>query len=99
MVRQLTITKQDVENAATLSRLKLSETDTENYTEQLKRILNYAEQLNELDIEGVEPTYHVVPLTNVMREDIVGTSIDRDKVLMNVQETQKGCFKVPRIIE
>ena len=93
------ITKKDVEYVAALSRLEFSETEKEKYTEQLNVILEYLNQLNELDTEGVKPTYNVMPATDVMREDIVRLSLSSDKVLMNAPETQEGCFKVPRIIE
>ena len=93
------ITKKDVEYVAALSRLELSEAEKENYTVQLKAILEYADQLNELDTEGVEPTYHVMLVTNAMRKDEVRQSMNSGKVLMNAPETQEGYFKVPRIIE
>ncbi|HYF84557.1 MAG TPA: Asp-tRNA(Asn)/Glu-tRNA(Gln) amidotransferase subunit GatC [Clostridia bacterium] len=93
------ITKKDVEYVAALSRLEFSEDEKEKYTEQLNVILEYINQLNELDTEGVKPTYHVMPVINVLREDEVRQSIDRDDVLMNAPTTQDGCFKVPRIIE
>lgn len=93
------ITKKDVEYVAALSRLEFSEDEKEKYTEQLNVILEYINQLNELDTEGVKPTYHVMPVINVLREDEVMLSMERDNVLMNAPVTQDGCFKVPRIIE
>lgn len=92
------ITQKDVEYVAALSRLEFSEDETEKYAEQLNVILEYVNQLNELDTEGVEPTYQVMPVTNVLREDEVKPSMERDNVLMNASVTQDGCFKVPRII-
>lgn len=99
MVKELQISKNDVEYVAALSRLEFSEDEKDRYTEKLNVILEYINQLNELDTEGVKPTYHVMPLTNVMREDEVRPSMQRDKALMNAPEVQEGCFKVPRIIE
>ena len=92
------ITKKDVEYAAALSRLEFSEDEKEKYTEELNVILEYINQLNDLDTEGVEPTYHVMPMTNVLREDEVKLSMERASVLKNAPATQDGCFKVPRII-
>lgn len=93
------ITKKDVEYVAALSRLEFSEDEKEMYAGQLNAILEYVNQLNELDTEGVKPTYHVMPVANVFREDEVSPSMERDNVLMNAPVTQEGCFKVPRIIE
>ncbi len=92
------ITPKDVEYVAALSRLEFSESEKEIYAGQLNVILEYVNQLNELDTEGVEPTYHVMPVTNVFREDEVSPSLERDKVLMNAPDTKEGCFKVPGII-
>lgn len=99
VVRALGISKKDVEYVAALSRLEFSEEEKEKYTEQLDVILEYINQLDELDTEGVKPTYHIVPMTNVFRKDEVSPSLAKDKVLVNAPESQEGCFKVPRIIE
>lgn len=93
------ITKEDVEYVAALSRLEFSEEEKGNFTKQLNVILEYVNQLNELDTEGIKPAYHVIPVTNVMRKDEVRPSMNSEKVLVNAPETQEGCFKVPRIIE
>lgn len=93
------ITKEDVEYVAALSRLEFSEEEKGNFTKQLNVILEYVNQLNELDTEGIKPAYHVIPVTNVMRKDEVRPSMNSEKVLINAPETQEGCFKVPRIIE
>jgi aspartyl-tRNA(Asn)/glutamyl-tRNA(Gln) amidotransferase subunit C len=57
------------------------------------------DQLNELDTSAVEPTSHVLPLKNVLREDEVGHSLSLDEVLANAPEHDKGHFVVPKIIE
>lgn len=92
------ITKKDVEHVALLSRLDLTEEEKEAYTKQLNSIIDYMNKINELDTEGVEPTAHVLPIYNVMREDEVGESLDREKVLKNAPEKEDGQFKVPRIV-
>lgn len=93
------ITKKDVEYVSALARLEFSEEEKEQYAGELSVILDYINRLNELDTEGIEPTYHVMPVTNVMREDIARLSLDREKALMNAPDTMENCFKVPRIIE
>ncbi len=64
------ITIEEVKYVANLARLAITEEEAEIFTNQLDAIINFAEQLNELDTENVEPTSHVLDIKNVMREDI-----------------------------
>lgn len=91
------ITKKEVEHTAKLARLTLSEEEKERYTEQLSRILDYFNQLNEVNTENVEPMIHVLPLRNVMREDYVNRSNNRDEILKNAPLEENGFFRVPKI--
>ena len=93
------ITRKDVEHVAELARLELTAAETEQFIVQLNSILTYVEKLNELDTANVEPTAHVIPLSNVLRDDEVRPSLDRAKVLHNAPEESHFFFKVPRIIE
>lgn len=93
------ITKEEVEHVALLARLRLTGDEKELYSNQLDKILSYMEKLSELNTDGVEPTTHAVPITNPYRDDRVSPSIPRDKALQNAPQKEKGCFKVPRIIE
>ncbi|MFL6557451.1 MAG: Asp-tRNA(Asn)/Glu-tRNA(Gln) amidotransferase subunit GatC, partial [Bacillus sp. (in: firmicutes)] len=63
------ISEQQVKHVANLARLAITEEETEMFTKQLDAIITFAEQLNELDTENVEPTYHVLDMKNVLRED------------------------------
>ncbi|MCX9013837.1 MAG: Asp-tRNA(Asn)/Glu-tRNA(Gln) amidotransferase subunit GatC [Candidatus Methanoperedens sp.] len=95
------ITKEDLEHIGWLSRLELSDEDKEKYSPKLNSILDYFGELNEVDTEGVEPTYHVLPLYNVFREDEVGgttTSLTQDEALSNAPRKQDGFFKAPRMM-
>jgi aspartyl-tRNA(Asn)/glutamyl-tRNA(Gln) amidotransferase subunit C len=94
------ITKKDLEHIGWLSRLELSEKDTEKYTPKLNPVLDYFSELDEVDTEGVEPTYHVIALCNVFREDEVNTkcSLDQDEALSNAPNKQDGFFKAPRMM-
>lgn len=95
----MSITAKDVEHVAALARLSLSEEEKAMYTEQLNAILKYAEQLNALDTDGVEPTSHAVPLFNVLREDEVKPSLPIEKVMLNAPDEEDGQFKVPAVLE
>ncbi|MBB6731848.1 Asp-tRNA(Asn)/Glu-tRNA(Gln) amidotransferase subunit GatC [Cohnella zeiphila] len=95
----MSITVKDVEHVANLARLELAEAEKERLAVELNAILKYAEKLNELDTEGVEPTSHVLPLYNVMREDEVRESLPLDKVMANAPEEEDGHIKVPAVLD
>jgi aspartyl-tRNA(Asn)/glutamyl-tRNA(Gln) amidotransferase subunit C len=95
----MSIQTKDVEYVAKLARLNLSDEEREKFTDQLNAILQYAEKLNELDTEGVEPTTHVLHLSNVMRKDEVHESLSQEKVFRNAPEEEDGQFKVPAVLE
>ena len=93
------ITKQKVEHVAKLARLELSEQEKEMFANQLSNILTYVEKLNELDATGVEPTSHVLDISNVMRDDVASESLTQERALANAPEKAAGHYKVPKIIE
>ena len=93
------VTEKDVEHVAKLARLGLSEEEKKIFTEQLNRILEYADRINQLPTEGVEPTSHTLPLRNVFREDRVIPSEDPESILANAPAHEAHMFRVPRILE
>lgn len=93
------LTKEEVKHVADLARLAITEEEAEKFAEQLGQITGYVDTLNELDTTNVEPTTHVIPLVNVMREDVADKGLDLDKVLLNVKEHENGLVKVPAILE
>lgn len=93
------ISKEEVKHIAMLSRLELDEREIELYQDQLSRILEYVEKLNEIDTSQIEPTSHVIDLNNVFREDVVKESLPREDVLRNAPQATDKFFKVPKIIE
>ncbi|MDD2497440.1 MAG: Asp-tRNA(Asn)/Glu-tRNA(Gln) amidotransferase subunit GatC [Desulfitobacteriaceae bacterium] len=94
----MAISVKDVEHVALLARLELSDEEKNMYTEQLNTILGYMEKLKELDTAGVPPTAHVLPIHNVLREDVERPSMDREKVLQNAPYREDGQFRVPKIV-
>jgi aspartyl-tRNA(Asn)/glutamyl-tRNA(Gln) amidotransferase subunit C len=92
------ITREQVEHIAMLARLELSDQEAEEYTQQLNAILDYAAILERLDTQDIEPAAHVMPLVNVMREDCVQASMERESILSNAKEAVDGYFKVPKIV-
>lgn len=93
------ITREEIREVAMLARLELSPTEEEALTEQLDRILQYVEKLNQLDTENVEPLAHVVDMVNAFREDRVVNRPSPDALLANAPAREKHFFKVPKIIE
>lgn len=95
----MSITKKDVLHVADLARLELTADEQALYTAQLQRILTYVEKLSELDTKGVEPTTYTVPQNDTLRDDAVRPSLSREDALANAPDVERGCFKVPAIIE
>lgn len=92
------IEKKDVEYVAWLARLELNEDEKERFTRQLGQVLEHAEKIKSLHTEDVEPTSHVIPFKNVMREDEVRSCLSQEEALSNAPRSEGGYFVVPRII-
>ncbi|MBS8266239.1 Asp-tRNA(Asn)/Glu-tRNA(Gln) amidotransferase subunit GatC [Mesobacillus boroniphilus] len=93
------ISEEQVKHVAHLARLAITEKEAQMLTDQLDKIITYAEQLNELNTDNVEPTAHVLEIKNVMREDRANEGLPREEVLKNAPEHQDGQIKVPGIME
>ena len=93
------ITRDDVQHVARLARLVLTDDEVERFTEQLGVILEYAQDMAELQIDDVEPTAHPVPVENVLRPDEVHRGLDREEVLSQAPAAEDGRFRVPRILD
>lgn len=89
----------NVNHVAHLARLDLSEAERAKIGAQLRDILAYVEKLQQLDVTGVEPTAHAVPLTNVLRPDEVRPSVERARILKNAPCSSRDLFIVPKIVE
>lgn len=93
------VTAEDVKHIAQLSRLTVPESEMEKFTEQFNQILAYADILQKLDTTGIEPTAHVLPVANVLREDVVKEGVSHEDALKNAPAVHNDGFKVPRVIE
>jgi aspartyl-tRNA(Asn)/glutamyl-tRNA(Gln) amidotransferase subunit C len=89
------IEKDQVLHVAKLARLKLSDDEVERMASELSGILEHVEKISELDLEGVEPTSHVIQLENVLRPDRSRPSWSRDEVLERAPDPAGGSFRVP----
>jgi aspartyl-tRNA(Asn)/glutamyl-tRNA(Gln) amidotransferase subunit C len=93
------ITREDVLKLARLTRISLTEEEIESFKNEFAEILKYVEQLNGVDISGLEPTTQVTGLTNVMRDDVVANYGYAPKdLLTNAPKTQGDLLKVKRMI-
>lgn len=88
-----------VDHVARLARLDLSEDERERMQKELTVILGHADKIQALDLDGVPPTSHALPLVNVLRPDEVRPSLPPEEALANAPEAEDGRFRVPRIIE
>lgn len=93
------LNKEDVRYIASLARIRVTEDELEGFTKNLENIISYVDQLNELDVEKVEPTSHVLHLRNVYRPDLVKPSLSQQDALKFAVDSYQGSFKVPRVIE
>jgi aspartyl-tRNA(Asn)/glutamyl-tRNA(Gln) amidotransferase subunit C len=90
--------REDVAKVAKLARLSLSEAELDEFTAQLGQVLEHANDIAALDLEGVLATGHPFGLINVVREDVLRASLSRDEVLAMAPDAQDGRFAVPRIM-
>ncbi len=93
------LSKEEVKHIAMLSRLELKEEEVEKFQTQLSEILDFVEKLNELDTEGIDPKFQIIPPQNVLREDVPGISLSREKTFMNAPETDEEYFIVPKVVK
>ncbi len=93
------LAEDEADRVARLCRLRLSADERRRFTAQLNEILGYVEKLKELDVSGIEPTLHVVPLQNVFRPDETRPSFDRGEIMANAPDPRDGFFRVPKILE
>lgn len=88
----------DIDHLANLAKLKFSDDERQKLAQQLSKIQRYVEKLNRLDLTDVPPTYHVLELTNVMRDDEVKAGLTNEEALMNAPKSYRGFFSLPQVI-
>jgi aspartyl/glutamyl-tRNA(Asn/Gln) amidotransferase, C subunit len=93
------ISDEVMEYVGILAKLELSEEEKEQAKKDMERMLDYIDQLNELNTDGGEPMSHVFPVNNVFREDIVENGDRSEAMLENAPAQKAGSFQVPRTVE
>lgn len=94
----MSLTKREIEHIARLARLELTESEKIDFTRDLNRVLNFVEQLNQLDTTGVEPMAPTPPVCNVFRPDRAEPCLDPEKALANAPDRKNNLFKLPKIL-
>jgi len=92
------ITLDQVKHVAKLARLALDDSKLEKFATQLESILEYVAKISQVDVGGVEPMAHALPVHNVFREDVVEPSLPVEAVLQNAPDSDGPFFKVPKVI-
>ena len=93
------ISDETMEYVGILAKLELSSEEKERAKEDMAKMLDYIDTLNELDTSGVEPMSHVFPVHNVFREDVVTNGDNREEILANAPEAKEGAFVVPKTFD
>jgi aspartyl-tRNA(Asn)/glutamyl-tRNA(Gln) amidotransferase subunit C len=89
------IEREQVLHVAKLARLSFSDEEVDRLAPELSKIVEYVEQMDRLELEGVEPTSHVVELQNVLREDVPCESLPKERALEQAPDAAGGGFRVP----
>ncbi len=95
----MSISNEEVTYVSKLARLRFNEEETNKMAEELGSVLDYVATLNEVDTKDIQPTEHILPVSNVFRDDVVGTPLSNDVALSNAPDQENGCFKVPRVLD
>ena len=98
MMKKRLISEKEVEHIAWLARIELSQKEKDVFTRQFNEILDYFQKIAEADTEEVPPTYHVLDMINVFREDAVSPSLSEEAALKNAPKKEKRFIKAPRIV-
>ena len=90
-----TLSREQVLHVARLARLDLDDAEVERHAAELSKVVDWIDKIAELDLEGVEPTSHVVDVENALREDVPHTSLDPEAALASAPDPVPGGFRVP----
>ncbi|MDX8456396.1 Asp-tRNA(Asn)/Glu-tRNA(Gln) amidotransferase subunit GatC [Mesorhizobium sp. VK9D] len=95
----MSVDLQTVKRVARLARIAVSEEDAERMTGELNAILGFVEQLNEVDVSGVEPMTSVTPMEMKKRQDAVTDGNKAADIVANAPATDENFFLVPKVVE
>jgi aspartyl-tRNA(Asn)/glutamyl-tRNA(Gln) amidotransferase subunit C len=94
----MAISEEQVRHVALLARLELSDDEIEQIGGDLNSILEHIDEIQQLDLEGVEPTAHPLDVVNMTRKDVIKPGLSQDDALKNAPEVESGSFVIPQIV-
>jgi len=94
----MSLDRQQVAKIAYLARLSLTESELDEMTQQLGKIVDLVDQLSEVNTDGVEPMVHAIELQNVLQQDEIKSSLPREKALANAPDADEECFRVSAVL-
>lgn len=95
----MSVSNEEVLHIANLSKLYISDEKLEKYTKDLSNVVDLANSLEKVDVNGVNPTNHILDIKNVFRKDEIEVSYKREDILKNAPDAQGGCVSVPKVVE
>ena len=95
----MSISREEVITIAELAKLTLTEEEINTFQEQLSEILDYAQIIQSIDTTDIPPTTSAIPLSNVMREDVVSLSLDNEAALANAPDADERSFRVKAVLD
>lgn len=95
----MAITINEVDHIASLSKLKFSEEEKQKLAGHMADIIGFANKISELDTTNIDPTNHVLDISNVFRKDEIIESYNREEILKNAPSSEAGCIVVPNVVE
>ena len=95
----MSVSKEELYHIAKLSKLEISEEKIDEITQKISDIVDFANALATVNIEGVNPTAHILDIKNVLREDKIEESFNREVILQNAPKVEGGCISVPKVVE
>ena len=95
----MALSKEDVLNIANLAKLQVNEDEVDRYKQDLSRILEFVEQMNQADVDNIAPMAHPQEMMQPLREDAITETDQREKFQQIAPATQDGLYLVPKVIE
>lgn len=95
----MAITEDTVRYVAHLARIDLEPKELEKLVQQLQDILEFIDKLKKIDTKEIKPTSHILPISNVLRQDITAKSLSSERALANAPVSEGSFFVVPKVIE
>lgn len=95
----MAVTKDQVLYIASLAKLEIPDDQLDAFTKEMEQIIEFADSLNKIDTEGIEPTAHIQGIENVLRADSEPVKFDTNELLKNAPQKVDNCFSVPKVVE